>query len=125
MGGGTARPGATHAKESQRSWDSIQGLNNDQCEDTSCTAPYKMYMNGGGKTVGDVTTTCLSLVASGCYQTKSPCCSALSAKWEQLEIATGTCIWASYLAAFCLPSLCFLLDRVSNFQQKSVTVCAV
>lgn len=74
---------------SQRAWDSIQGLETDQCQDTSCTAPYKMYMNGGGKTVGDVTTTCLSLVASGCYQYKSPCCSALSAKWEQLEIATG------------------------------------
>lgn len=40
-------------------------------------------------TVGDLTTTCLTVVPLGCYQTKSACCKALASRWEQMEIAVG------------------------------------
>jgi hypothetical protein len=60
----------------------------DQCIDITCSSPYKMFVEKTS-TVGDLTTTCLTVVPLGCYQTKTECCSRLASRWEVLEFLVG------------------------------------
>jgi hypothetical protein len=42
-----------------------------------------------GSPSGGPVTTCFSVVPVGCYENRTPCCSALSASWDQLEFSIG------------------------------------
>ncbi|KAJ9518495.1 hypothetical protein QJQ45_018594, partial [Haematococcus lacustris] len=49
------------------------------------------------ETVGDLTTTCLTVVPLGCYATKTECCAKLAASWQMLSIAADPACEGSVL----------------------------
>lgn len=58
------------------------------CTDLTCSSPYKIYTSRVEQ-IEDLTTHCLSVNPIGCWQTKTPCCSALSKSLEQMEFSVG------------------------------------
>ncbi|KAJ9518821.1 hypothetical protein QJQ45_026133 [Haematococcus lacustris] len=68
----------------------------DGCTDRTCTSPYKVFVKST-ETVGDLTTTCLTVVPLGCYATKTECCAKLAASWQMLSIAADPACEGSVL----------------------------
>lgn len=75
-------------QSSARSWAYVHSLD-ETCEDLTCgSSPYKLIPQPP-TAAGDLLTTCLMVVALGCYQSKAHCCAALASSFEVLQLAIG------------------------------------
>ena len=82
-------PVLRRAKESsQRAWEFFNQLKGAGCDTTCASSPYQLYLKNSQELEeeGEV---CLTIAALGCYQSKSPCCAALAARFARITLSVG------------------------------------